>query len=230
MTPENAVRCRRPFRAPEMRPPSPLSPARRGERPRRLLSRCLALLLSFGLTATPSATTAADAPLPPPAVFGVSLGDQAAATRARLRAAGYVSRAMTNRDGCVAELFEHASEDAPMPRARVWFCGPERRVARLDVEGKAEERFYKAVKDRFQLGIRQREGDPVGPRHADYSRKLAGGARMSMTNTRGAARLRLEDPEALRRADARYREDVRRLEETAAAREQARREQRDSHF
>ena len=62
-----------------------------------------------------------------------------------------------------------------------------------------------------------------------HPEELADG-RLTMTNTRGTARLRLEDPQALRRADALRQDDVRRLEETAAARERARQEQQDNYF
>ena len=186
-------------------------------------------LLLAGLAAVPAATAAADEVPSLPAVFGIRPGDGATATRARLRAAGYVSRAMTNSDGCIVEHFEQAAKDAPMPRADVWLCGPERRVARLDIEGQAGERFYKAARERFHLGVRQREGDPVGPRYGNYARDFADG-RLTMTNTRGTARLRLEDPRALRRADAMRRDDVRRLEETAAALERNRQEQQDNLF
>lgn len=197
--------------------------------------RALRLLLCgpfllAGLATAPAATAADDEALPTPAVFGIRPGDGSTATRGRLRAAGYVSRAMTNSGGCVVEHFEHTAEDAPMPRADIWLCGPERRVARLDIEGQAGEHFYKAVKERFRLGVRQREGDPVGPRYGNYARDFADGLRLTMTNTRGTARLRLEDPQALRRADALRQNDVRRLEETAAARERARQEQQDNHF
>ncbi len=187
-------------------------------------------LLLAGLATAYAATAATEAPPPLPAVFGIRPGDGATATRARLRAAGYVSRAMTNDDGCIVEHFEQTAKDAPMPRADIWLCGPERRVARLDIEGQAGERFYKAAKERFHLGVRQREGDPVGPRYGNYARDFADGLRLSMTNTRGTARLRLEDPQALRRADAMRQDDVRRLEETAAARERARQEQQDNDF
>ena len=69
----------------------------------------------------------------------------------------------------------------------------------------------------------------MGPRYGNYARDFADG-RLTMTNTRGTARLRLEDPQALRRADALRQDDVRRLEETAAARERARQEQQDNYF
>ena len=189
------------------------------------------LCVLSGLWFVPSAAADAPADRPPsPAVFGIRPGDRTAATRAHLRAAGYVSRSMTNGDGCVVEHFEHASEDAPIPRTNVWLCGPERRVARLDMEGPAGERFYRAARERFQLGANQREGDPVGPRYGNYTRDFADGVRLTMTNTRGSARLRLEDPEALRRAAAMQEEAVRRLEDTAADDEQRRRERQDTFF
>lgn len=176
-----------------------------------------------------SAMAAPEAP-PPPAVFGIRLGDQPSATRARLRAAGYASRAMTNSGGCVAESFDHTSADAPMTRVTVWHCGPEQRAARLDIEGHAGETFHRAVRERFHLGPLQREGDPVGPRYGNYARDFAKGVRLTLTATRGDARLRLEDPEALARAADQHQEDVRHLEETADARERERRKQRDTFF
>lgn len=188
------------------------------------------LVAGLMLASGPIAATAATEAPPPPPVFGILPGDQPSAARARLRAAGYASRAMTNGGGCVAESFEHADADAPMPRATVWFCGPERRVARLDIEGRAEERFYGAVRERFHLGALQREGEPVGPRHGNYARTFAGGVRLTVTATRGDARLRLEAPEALDSAAALHRDAVRHLEETAAGRQRERQQQRDSFF
>lgn len=185
--------------------------------------------LPFGAAAVPAAAAEPDAP-PPPAVFGIRPGDRTAATRAQLHGAGYVSRSMTNDTGCVIEHFAHTSADAPMPRASVWLCGPERRVARLDIEGPAGERFYTAARERFKLGVRQREGDPVGPRYGNYARDFAGGVRMTMTNTRGTARLRLEDTAALQRAAVWQEADIRHLEDTAAAREQQQQEQQDKAF
>ena len=196
----------------------------------RHLFLCGPLLLLAGPATAPVATAAPEAPPPSPAVFGIRPGDGPTATRAHLRAAGYVSRAMTNNDGCIAEQFEHTSEDAPMPRTEVWLCGPERRVARLIIEGPAGERFYRAARERFQLGVRQREGDPVGPRYGNYAQDYADGVRLTMTNTRGTARLCLEDAGALRRAAAMQQDAVRHLEDTAAARERQRREHQDSLF
>ena len=186
---------------------------------------CLLPLLAFALP-----VPAADAPPPAPAAFGIRLGDQTATVHARMREAGYRSREMRLDGGCVVERFEHVSPDAAMRRADIWLCGPERRVAGWEIEGKAGEAFYTAAKERFGLGAVQRQGDAVGAGFGDYARRFAGDVRLTMTNTRGTARLRLEDPQALRRADALRQDDVRRLEETAAARERARQEQQDNYF
>lgn len=186
---------------------------------------CLLPLLAF---APP--VPAADAPPPAPAAFGIRLGDQTAAVHARMREAGYRSREMRLDGGCVVERFEHASPDAAMRRADIWLCGPERRVAAWEIEGRAGEAFYAAAKERFGLGAVQRQGDAVGAGFGDYARRFDGGVRLSMTNTRGTARLRLEDPEALRKSAAAQEQDERHLDETAAAQEQARRKQQEAHF
>ena len=105
---------------------------------------CLLPLLAFALP-----VPAADAPPPAPAAFGIRLGDQTAAVHARMREAGYRSREMRLDGGCVVERFEHASPDAAMRRADIWLCGPERRVAAWEIEGRAGEAFYAAAKERF---------------------------------------------------------------------------------
>ena len=70
----------------------------------------------------------------------------------------------------------------------------------------------------------------MGAGFGDYARRFADGVRLSMTNTRGTARLRLEDPEALRKSATAQEQDERHLDETAAAQEQARRKQQEAHF
>ena len=186
---------------------------------------CLLPLLAFALP-----VPAADAPPPAPAAFGIRLGDQTATVHARMREAGYRSREMRLDGGCVVERFEHVSPDAAMRRADIWLCGPERRVAGWEIEGKAGEAFYTAAKERFGLGAVQRQGDAVGAGFGDYARRFAGDVRLTMTNTRGTARLRLEDPVALQKSAAAQKEGERHLDETAAALEQARRKQREAHF
>lgn len=186
------------------------------------------LLLASVLAALP--VPAADAPPPAPAAFGIRLGDQTATVHARMREAGYRSREMRLDAGCVVERFEHAAPDAAMRRADIWLCGPERRVAAWEIEGKAGDAFYAAARERFGLGAVQRQGDAVGAGFGDYARRFADGVRLTMTNTRGTARLRLEDPAALQKSAAAQKEDERRLDETAAALEQAWRKQREAHF
>ena len=186
------------------------------------------LLLASVLAAPP--VPAADAPPPAPAAFGIRLGDQTATVHARMREAGYRSREMRLDAGCVVERFEHAAPDAAMRRADIWLCGPERRVAAWEIEGKAGDAFYAAARERFGLGALQRQGDAVGAGFGDYARRFADGVRLTMTNTRGTARLRLEDPAALQKSAAAQKEDERHLDETAAALEQARRKQREAHF
>ena len=186
------------------------------------------LLLASVLAALP--VPAADAPPPAPAAFGIRLGDQTATVHARMREAGYRSREMRLDAGCVVERFEHAAPDAAMRRADIWLCGPERRVAAWEIEGKAGGGFYGAGRERFGLGGVQRQGDAVGAGFGDYARRFADGVRLTMTNTRGTARLRLEDPAALQKSAAAQNEDERHLDETAAALEQARRKQREAHF
>ena len=186
------------------------------------------LLLASVLAALP--VPAADAPPPAPAAFGIRLGDQTATVHARMREAGYRSREMRLERSCVVERFEHAAPDAAMRRADIWLCGPERRVAAWEIEGKTGDAFYAAARERFGLGAVQRQGDAVGAGFGDYARRFADGVRLTMTNTRGTARLRLEDPAALQKSAAAQKEDERRLDETAAAQEQARRKQREAHF
>lgn len=185
---------------------------------------CLCLLL-----AASRAAAAADPP-PPPAAFGIRLGDQTAAVHAHMREAGFHSRDMRLENGCVMEAFEHGAADAVMRRAAFWLCGPERRVARWEIEGQAGETFYTAVKERFGLGGAQRKGDAVGTGFGDYERRFAHDVRLSLTNTRGTARLRLEDAAALRDSATAQAEAVRHLEETAAAREKARQAEQKAVF
>lgn len=185
---------------------------------------CLCLLPA----ASPAA--GADDPPPPPAAFGIRLGDRTAAVHAHMREAGYRSRDMRLDDGCVMESFEHGAADAVMRRAAFWFCGPERRVARWEIEGQAGETFYTAVKERFGLGGAQRRGDAVGTGFGDYERRFAHDVRLILTNTHGMARLRLEDPAALHDGAAAQAEAVRHLEETAIGREQARQVEQQAFF
>ena len=195
---------------------------------RRGTAWCGMLCLCLLLAASPAA--AADDPPSPPAAFGIRLGDQTAAVHAHMREAGYRSREMRLDDDCVMEVFEHGAADAVMRRAAFWFCGPERRVARWEIEGQAGENFYAAVKERFGLGGAQRKGDAVGTGFGDYERRFARDVRLSLSNTRGTARLRLEDPAALRDGAAAQTEAVRHLEETAVGREKARQAEQQAFF
>lgn len=186
---------------------------------------CLFLLLAVAQPAF-----AADAPPPAPAVFGIRLGDQASAVHARMREAGYHSREMLLDGGCVVERFEHVSPDVAMRRTDIRLCGPERRVAAWEIEGPAGEAFYTAARKRFGLGPMQRQGDPVGAGFGNYARQFAGGVRLSMTNTNGTARLRLEDPAALHKSAVAQQQDEQHLDETAAAQERERRTQQEAFF
>lgn len=186
---------------------------------------CLFLLLTVALP-----VRAGDEPPPAPAAFGIRLGDQATAVHARMREAGYRSQDLLLRDGCVVERFTHDSPDAAMPRMDIWLCGPERRVARWDIEGTAGERFYAAARKRFGLGVMQREGDAVGAGFGDYARDFADKTRLTLRNARGIARLRLENPAALRESAAAQEQAVQHLEKTAAEREKARRDQQEALF
>lgn len=197
--------------------------------PRPGVAPCGAACLFLLLTVAQPVRAGDEAP-PAPAAFGIRLGDQTTTVHARMREAGYRSQALRLDGGCVVERFEHPSPDAVMRRADIRLCGPERRVAAWEIEGEAGEAFYTAARERFGLGPMQRQGDPVATGFGDYARRFSGGVRLTMTNTRGTVRLRLEDPAALRKSAVAQQEDEHHLDETAAAREQARRTQQEAFF